>query len=126
MPAETNPRREILFRVRKRLAVVTQAGVDREIARHVNAVLDECGIEPLIELVAADAEADWLCVLLHVGERQLVERLRRRVPERKRTEHRRAGLVAAAAGMVIDDVAAETDVMPAARPRQRIGNLQFV
>jgi hypothetical protein len=45
----------------------------------------------LRQFVAADSEIDRLCVILHVGQRQLIEGRGRRAPERKRAEDRSAG-----------------------------------
>ena len=62
--------------------------------RHAEAVLRERHRHPLLQLVAGDAVADRLRVLLHVGQRQLIERRRRRAEERERAEHGLAGLAA--------------------------------
>src|SRR5207244_4059817 len=81
--------------------------------------------EPLRQLVAADPEIDRLRVLLHVGERQLIERRRRCVLEREGAEDGGAGLVAGAAGGVMNPASAEAEVMAAVRPRQCVGQLQL-
>ena len=97
-----------------------------KIAAHMDAVLHEPAVEPLLQVVAADPEVDRLRVLLHVGQRQLIEGRRGRVLERERAEHRGAGLAARAAGGVMDHAAAEADVVLAARPRQRVRELRLV
>src|SRR5262249_15360673 len=91
MPAEAEARLEILLRVGERLALPAQAGVEGEVAQ-MDAVLHERGVEVLRQFVTIHAEIDRLRVLLHVGERELIERLRRRVLERERAEDRGAGL----------------------------------
>ena len=83
-------------------------------------------VEPLLQLVAADAEIDGLRVLLHVGQRQLIEGRGGGVLERERAQHRGAGLAAGAARGVMDHAAAEAHVVLAVRPRQRVGELRLV
>src|SRR5439155_1001323 len=63
MPAEASARREVLLGVGQSLMVVTKPEIDSEIAAHVDAVLHKAGIEPLLQLVAADSEVDGLRVL---------------------------------------------------------------
>src|ERR1051326_3707955 len=97
MPRETDARCEVFPGIGKRLPVVTQSDVEREVAMQVHVVLDEQGVEPLWQLVTADAEVDRLGVVLHVVECQLTERRRRIALKRKRTEDRGAGFAAGAA-----------------------------
>ena len=68
MPAEADARREIRRRVGQRLPVVAEAGVDRQVVAQADAVLHERDRHPLLQLVAGDAVADRLRVLLHVGQ----------------------------------------------------------
>src|SRR5919206_1276640 len=126
MPAKPDAWREVVPRVGKSLAVITQADVKGEIAMQVNAVLHEERVEPLWQLVAADAEVDRLRVVLHVSKCELTKRSRRRVAERERAEDRSAGFTAGAAGRVVHHATAETQVVFACRPRQRVGKLQLV
>ena len=126
MPAEADARREVLRRVGQGLPVVAEPEVEGEVAAQVDAVLHEPGIEPLRQLVAADPEVDRLRVVLHVGQRQLIEGRGRRVHERERAEDRGAGLAARAAGGVMDHAAAEAEVVLAVRPRQRVRELRLV
>ena len=86
MPAEADARREVLGRIGQGLPVVAQPEIDGEIAAQVDAVLHEPGVQPLLQLVAADAEVDRLRVLLHVGQRQLIERRGGGGLERERAE----------------------------------------
>src|SRR6185503_1413515 len=116
VPAETDARRDVIPRIAQGLAVVPESEIEREIVARAEAVLREHADEPLIELVAADAEADWLRVVLHLRQRQLIERRRRGVEECKRAEHRGAGLAAGAARVVAGSSAAETKIVFAARP----------
>ena len=124
VPAEAQARREVQRRIGQRLPVVAEPQIEREVVAHANAVLRIAGDEPLAQFVARDAVVDRLRVLLHVGQRQLVERRRRRVEEGEGAEHREAGLVAGAAGRVANQAAAEPDRVPAARPRQRVRELR--
>src|SRR5437867_4063244 len=126
MPAEADARREVLRRVGQGLPVVAKPKVDGEVAAQVNTVLHESGREPLLQLVAADSEVDGLRVLLHVGQCQLTEGRGRRVIKRERPEDRGTGLAARAAAGVMDETSAEAQVVPAARPRQRIRELRLV
>src|SRR5690348_330076 len=91
----------------------------------MEAVLRVAGDQPLAQLVARHAVTDRLCVLLHVRERQPIERRRGRVEERERAERGEARLVAGAARGVADDAGAEADGVPAARPRQRVRELRL-
>src|SRR5262245_18004234 len=126
MPAESDSRREVVLRVGQCLAVITQTQIDSKIAAQVNAVLHEYVVEPLLQLIAADAEVDRLRVILDVGERQLIERLRCRVQEGKRAEYRRARLAACSTGSMMHDASTESQVMHTARPRHRIGKLKLM
>src|SRR4051812_38588825 len=126
MPAKPDAWREVVLSVSKSLAVITQSDVEREIAMQVNVVLNEKCVEPLWQLVAADPEVDRLRVVLHVGKCELTKRSRRCVAERERAEDRSAGFTAGAAGGVVDHATAETQVVFACRPRQRVGKLHLV
>src|SRR5262245_51854698 len=126
MPAETDARREVLFRVGQGLAVVAKPQVDGEVAAQVDAVLHEAGIKPLRQFVTADSEVDRLRVVLHVGQCQLVEGRGGRIAEGERAEDRRAWLAARAARGVMNQADTETEVMLAKRPRQRVRKLRLV
>src|ERR1051326_8934050 len=103
MPGKTDARREVLLGVGKGLAVVTQSEVEREVAMQVHVVLNKQGVEPLRQLIAADAEVDRLRVVLYVVECQLTERRRRVAPERECAEDRGTRFAAGTAGSVMDD-----------------------
>src|SRR4029450_9439314 len=94
VPAEAHPRREIRGGIGQRLAVVPQPEVEREAAPPAEAVLGDPDEQPLLQLVAGDAVADRLCVLLHVRQRQLIERSGRGVAELEGAEYRGSGLTA--------------------------------
>ena len=83
MPAEADARRDVLRRVGQRLPVVADAEVERQIVVHADAVLRERGDQPLIQVVARDPVADRLRVVLHVRQRQPIERRCGRVEERE-------------------------------------------
>src|SRR5262245_25547165 len=116
MPAKTDARREIVLRVRQRLPVVAQAKINRESAGSMNAVLNECRIEPLRQFVTADTEVDWLRVVLHVSKRQLTEWWRCGVQESEGTEDGSAGFAPESAGRVMGYTPTKTKVVLAARP----------
>src|SRR5262245_57118032 len=100
MPGEANARLEIFGGRRQRLPVVTQAEVDGEIRLDVKSILDERGQKPLWQFIAADAEIDWLLIILHIREGQLIERqsaARAGAQESKSTQDGRAWLAAGAA-----------------------------
>src|SRR4029079_14168414 len=122
-PAETQAWSEIVLVVRQCLPVIAKSGVESQILVQVNSVLNEAGVEPLCQLVAADAEVDRLRVILNVGERELIEGRRRGVLERERAQDRGAGLAARAAGRVMDCARAEAEVVIAARPRKSVRQL---
>src|ERR1051325_3940615 len=126
MPAETDARREVLLRIGERLAVVTKANVECEVSVQVNVVLHEHRVEPLWQVVAADAEVDRLRVVLHVCKRQLAERRGGVVSECERAEDCGARLAAGSTRPVTDDAAAETQVVFAERPRERVRELRLV
>src|SRR5215212_404132 len=126
MPAETNARREIVPRVGEGLAIITESQVKREIAAHVKTVLHEHGVEPLRQVVAADAEVDWLRIALHVSKRQLSKWCGGAVSESERAEDRCARLAAGSTRAVMDDAAAETQVVFAERPREGVRELHLV
>src|SRR5215213_8017951 len=113
MPAKTDTRREIVLSVGERLAVITESNIQREVAAEVNVVLHAKGVEPLRQLVAADAEVDRLRVVLHVCKCQLPEWRSGGVSESECSEDRRAWLAAVPARPVMDHAAAETQVVPA-------------
>src|SRR5262245_12876025 len=92
MPAKAGARSQILHRIRQSLAVVTEPDFENEISSHMNAVLDEGCVEPLLQLIAADSEVDRLCVLLPHAPRQLTEWRRRVAAERESTQNRITGL----------------------------------
>ncbi len=79
----------------------------------------------MFEVVAGDAVADRLRVLLHIAQRQLLERRRRCIEEGERPKHRRARLAAGAARRVANHAGAETHRVPVVRPRQCLGNLRL-
>src|SRR6185369_10266487 len=126
MPAKTDAWGEVFLRVRERLPVVTKPEIEREVTAKMHAVLNEQRVEPLWQLVAVDAEVDRLRVVLHVVQRQLSERRSRCVLERERAEDRRARLTARSTGGVMNDAAAESQIMLAYRPRYRVGELQLM
>src|SRR5690348_8537669 len=111
MPAETEARGEVFVGVSQRLLVVTQPEVEREVTAHMDAILDEHRVEPLAQVVAVDPEVDRLRVVLHVVQRQLAKRRRGCVLERERAEDRGTGLTARTTGRVMNDAAAEPQIM---------------
>src|SRR4029078_4134057 len=102
MPAKADARCKVIFSVGKSLAVITETNVKREIAVQVNVVLHEDCIEPLRQLVTADAVIHRLRISLNVSKRQLIEWLGA-VNKTKRTEDGSAGFAAGAAGSVMND-----------------------
>src|SRR5215212_2225041 len=108
MPAEADARRDVVRRVGQRLMVVAKPGVDRQVVADAHAVLHEHGRQPLRQLVAADAEADRLRVVLNVRQRQLIERPGGRAEEREGAERRRTRLTAATSGGMTRDARPET------------------
>src|SRR6185369_4190473 len=126
IPAKADARREVGVRVGERLAVITQSEIEREIAAQVNVVLHEDGVEPLRQVVAVDTEVNWLRVVLHVGKRQLAERRGGSRSERERAEDRGARLAAGSTRAMMNDTAAETQVVFAERPRHRVGELHLM
>src|SRR5262249_44852913 len=103
MPAEAEPRREVLGRIGQGLTVVAKAGIDGQVVGDAETVLHEGNRHPLLQLVAGNAVADRLRVLLHVGQRQLLERSRRRAEEREGAQDCRAWLAACAPGRVVNE-----------------------
>src|SRR6185436_12876467 len=89
-------------------------------------VLYEACQEPLRQLIAADAEVDRLCVILHVGQCQLAEGRRRCATESEGAEYGSAGLTARAARGVMDHTSAKSQVVFAKRPRQGVRKLHLM
>src|SRR3954464_14365796 len=89
-------------------------------------VLHESGIQPLLELVAADPKIDWLRIVLHVGQCQLIEGRCRRVLEGERPENGLTRFIANSTRGVVHHISAGTKVVPAARPGERVGKLYLV
>src|SRR4029453_5100975 len=114
---KTHSRREVPDRIGQGLPVVTDPGVDGEVAPHMNAILHETRIEPLLQRVPVDPEIDRLRVVLHRGQCQLTEGRRRVIQERERPENRRSWLAARTARRVMDQTCAEAYVVHSVRPR---------
>src|ERR1044072_5191323 len=107
MPAKADSRGEVLLRISQSLPVVAQPGIKREIWMQVNAILHESGNQPLLELVAVDAEIYRLCVILYVSQRQLTEGGCGSVLEGKRTQDCRTRLATSSTRGVMDHAPAK-------------------
>ena len=84
------------------MSAVAKPRVDCEIVTDADAVLHEPDRHPLRQLVARDAVADWLRVLLHIRQRQLFERSCGRTEEREGAEDRLARLASRSTGRVMN------------------------
>src|SRR6185436_16975353 len=75
LPGKADARLEVLRRGRQGLTIVAETEIKREVRQHVKTVLHKSGDQPLTQFIVANSEIDWLRVILHIGQRQLIERL---------------------------------------------------
>src|SRR5215831_10371749 len=126
MPGKTDARLKVLRGGGDGLPVIAQAQFEREVRFNVERVLHKCGQPPLRQIITTDPEIDWLLIILHIRQRQLIKwqrGSRAGAQEGKGSQDGGAGLTAGAARLMMHNAAAKFEIVRTLGPGQGVGKL---